>query len=222
MKNVTIKGLATMALLSGLAGVALAQTLPSAMGRYDASQLPEVKGVVRQYSLSPRGDVDGVILKDGTEVHVPPHLGVQIVSAIKPDDPVAIRGLKARAVAMIDAVQLRNETTGQTVVDNGPEAGSDAAIVTVSARVAQPLHGRRGEVNGALLEDGTIIRMPPHEAARHAALLVPGGALTVAGALMQSSLGKVIDVTRVGASEAAMSAVERPSPKGPKPPGPRG
>jgi hypothetical protein len=35
---------------------------------WDASQLPETKGIVKQYTLTPRGDVDGLILNDGTEV----------------------------------------------------------------------------------------------------------------------------------------------------------
>ena len=220
MANTKIKALAIVGMVGGLAGVALAQSLPSAMGRYDPTQFPEVKGVVGQYSLSPRGDVEGVILKDGTEVHVPPHLGVQVVSAVKPDDPVSVRGLKARAVAMIDAVQIRNETTGRTV-DAGASVAADASTVTMSGRVAQTLHGRRGEVNGALLEDGVIIRMPPHEAARRADLLAPGASVTVAGALVQSSLGKVLDVTDIGASASAMSTLERPAPKGPKPFGPK-
>jgi hypothetical protein len=34
---------------------------------WDPSQLPETKGIVKQYTLTPRGDVDGLILTDGTE-----------------------------------------------------------------------------------------------------------------------------------------------------------
>lgn len=41
---------------------------------WDSSQLPATNGTVRQYTLTPRGDVDGLILTDGTEVKVPPHL----------------------------------------------------------------------------------------------------------------------------------------------------
>ncbi len=56
------------------------------VGTYDLSQLPETKGVVKQFTLSPRGGVDGLILQDGTEVNFPPHLGTQVVFAIKPGD----------------------------------------------------------------------------------------------------------------------------------------
>ena len=61
-------------------GVAMAQ----AAATYDPAQLPATKGVVAAYSLTPRGDVDGLILTDGTEVHLPPHLGAQLVFAVKP------------------------------------------------------------------------------------------------------------------------------------------
>ena len=35
---------------------------------WDPSQLPETKGIIKQYTLTPRGEVDGLILNDGTEV----------------------------------------------------------------------------------------------------------------------------------------------------------
>jgi hypothetical protein len=93
---------------------------PSTPGAYDLSQLPETKGVVRQFTLSPRGSVDGLILQDGTEVNFPPHLGTQVVFAIKPGDAVSIRGLRARMTPLIDAASIRNEATGTTIVDMGP------------------------------------------------------------------------------------------------------
>src|SRR5580692_8878659 len=58
---------------STLGGFAvLAQTDQAAL--YDPAQLPETKGVVKQYTLGPRGDVDGFILVDGTEIKVAPYL----------------------------------------------------------------------------------------------------------------------------------------------------
>src|SRR5712675_2859134 len=83
--------LATTALTVGAA--AYSQTMGPV---WDSSQLPESRGTVRQYTLTPRGDVDGLILSDGTEVKLPPHLTGQVVFAIRPGDQVSIRGLHAR------------------------------------------------------------------------------------------------------------------------------
>ena len=87
---------------------------------WDSSQLPETKGTVKQYTLTPRGDVDGLLLNDGTEIKLPPHLSAQIVYAVRPGDAVSIRGLKARALPLVDAASVTNDATRVTVVDNGP------------------------------------------------------------------------------------------------------
>ena len=66
----------------GSAGLAMAQQTPAP----PAGDATEVKGKVAQYSLTPRGAVDGLILADGTEAYLPPHLSTQIVFAVRPGD----------------------------------------------------------------------------------------------------------------------------------------
>ena len=39
---------------------------------YDPAQLPSFDGKVQQFTLTPRGEIDGLILSDGTEVKTPP------------------------------------------------------------------------------------------------------------------------------------------------------
>ena len=91
---------------------------------WDSSQLPATNGTVRQYTLTPRGDVDGLILTDGTEVKVPPHLTGQIVYSIYPGDAVTIRGMRARALPLVHAEFITNNANGRTVADNGPPGPS--------------------------------------------------------------------------------------------------
>src|SRR3954447_4663312 len=162
------------------AGAAYSQT-PAAM--WDTSQLPETRGTVKQYTLTLRGEVDGLILNDGTEVKLPPHLTGQIVFAIRPGDAVTIRGLKAFALPLVDAASVTNDATGATVIDNVPPAGPNrwAAQQIISGRIAAPLHGKRGEVNGALFDNGTILRLPPPEAERLQGSLQPGQTVAVRG-----------------------------------------
>src|SRR5580658_9177314 len=141
------------ATILGAGAAAYSQTRDSL---WDPSQLPETRGTVKQYTLTPRGDVDGFILNDGTEVELPPHLTSQIIFAVRPGDAVAIRGLKARALPLIDGASVTNFTTGVSVVDDGPPGGPDrsASEQTVSGNIAAQLHGKRGEVNGAILDSG--------------------------------------------------------------------
>src|SRR5580704_7774352 len=96
------------------AGMALAQPAPT----YDPAQLPAMKGKVAQYTLTPRGDVDGLILDDGTEVHVPPSVSTELVFAVHPGDAITIHGLKAHAEPMIAAASITNDASGITVMAN--------------------------------------------------------------------------------------------------------
>ena len=184
-----------------------------------------IKGTVARYTLTPRGDVDGLILADGTEVHFPPHLSTQLVYAVKPGDAVTMRGLKALGVPLVAAVSITNDGSRQSVIDNGPgfgrgPKGPREAVqpTSVQGRVQRALHGPRGEVNGAMLDDGTILRLPPPEAERFAALLAPGQTIAAQGDGLVTPMGRVVEVQAIGPSPAQLAWVQRPGP----PPGKRG
>jgi hypothetical protein len=206
-------------LLMGAGGAALAQNAAV----YDPNQLPAIQGKVAQYSLTPRGDVDGLILTDGTEVDLPPHLGTQLVYAVRPGDTVTVRGLHARAIAMVQAMSIKNDATGTTIVDDGPgrPPGPRAWVEPLSAdgHVKSQLHGPRGELNGALLDDGTIIRLPPPEASRLATDLTPGASLVVRGDGVSGALGRVIAARSIGPDAGHLVQVaEAPGPRPHHPP----
>ncbi len=209
-------------LMAGGMGAAVAQNAAT----YDPAQLPAIQGKVAEYSLTPRGDVDGLILADGTEVHLPPHLGTQLVYAVKPGDAVTVRGLHARAIPVVQAMSIKNDATGTTVTDNGPggPAGPRGAqqALTATGRIKSQLHGPHGELNGALLEDGTIIRLPPPEAQRLAAVLTPGAAITVEGHGISSTLGRVIEARSIGPDPMHLAEIAAPPPPRPGHPPPPG
>src|SRR5882724_3099515 len=184
---------------------------------WDPSQLPETKGTVKQYTLTPRGDVDGLILNDGTEVNLPPHLSSQVVYAIRPGDAVTVRGLRARVLPLVDAASVMNDATGVSIIDSGPPGpGRTMADTTLTGRIAAALHGKRGEVNGALLDNGTILRLPPPEAERMQSVLQPGQPVTVRGANLVTPLGTVMSVSAIGSSPSQLTEFAFPPPGGPK------
>lgn len=191
-------------LLAGSAA-AWAQSDPT----YDPAQLPETKGKVAQYTLTPRGDVDGLILEDGTEVNTTPRISTQLVFAIKPGDSVTIHGLKAKALPLVAAGSITNDTSGVTVIDQ-PGRGPEAASMDVSGTIKSLLHGRRGEVNGALLSDGTVVRLPPPAAQEMSAQLVAGKSVFVRGNGEATPLGRVIAARQIGADANNLTAVGGP------------
>ncbi|SAK98831.1 hypothetical protein AWB80_07579 [Caballeronia pedi] len=187
------------------------QVFVPAPGTVDPNQLPETRGTVQRFTLTPIGEIDGVILTDGTEVHLPPHLTSQLASAVKAGDPVSVRGYRAAAVSLVVAVSITDTRSGATVIDTGPPApgllppppppgmaAPGAQQMTVQGKVLQPLHGPAGDVNGALLADGTIVRMPPSAAWQAASLLIAGQTLAVQGCGLTTAWGRVIDAQAVG------------------------
>src|SRR5207247_3414385 len=79
---------------------------PAAGPPYDVQQLPETRGTVQRFTLTPRGDLDGFLLADGTEVHVPPHLSAQLAAAVRAGDPVSVRGYRSSSPALVVAVAV--------------------------------------------------------------------------------------------------------------------
>ncbi len=228
----------------------MTQTQPT----FDPNQLPATRGTVKYFTMTPRGDVDGFLLADGTQVHVPPHLSTQLVAAVKLGDAVTVHGLHAVAVPMVAAMSVTDDASQQTVVDTGPPDGPGRGgphpggphpggphpggphpggphpggpgpagmgppppagpPSEVSGKVLPVLHGPRGETNGAMLDDGTVLRMPPPEATRLAALLTPGQTVVAQGPGIMNDLGRMLDVRTIGASRDQLTPIHAP-PHGP-------
>lgn len=168
-------------------------------GRLSAHpNLPAYRGRVERFTLAPRGEADGVLLTDGTEVETPPHLSAQVTAALRPGDTVTVRGLKAASLPVIQAVTIEDDQTGRSVVDNGLSAGPDAAVpgpgtpMRRDGRIRLLLHGMRGEVNGLLLTDGTTIRVAPMEISAVPPAYRPGSAVIAEGEGRTSAYGTVI------------------------------
>jgi hypothetical protein len=210
---------------AGVAGVAMAQPGGGPRGGhggghggpggmspiYDVTQLPEIKGTVKQYSLSPRGEIVGLILADGTEVYLPPFVSTQLAFAVKPGDAVTIHGLRAKALPLVAARAVTNDATGAKVLVSGPRGGRGGGpTIEAQGPVAAALHSPNGEVNGVRLEDGTQVRMPPGEAKRLAEMLAPGKTVVVRGEGYAGPLGKSLVAMQIGPDAANLAPVARP------------
>ena len=138
----------------------------------------------------------------------------RLVYAVKPGDAITIHGLKAKATPMVMAASVSNDATGATVagIGRGPLPQFEASGV-----VKAPLHTPRGDIDGVLLTDGTIIHLPPPEAQKFAALLAPGNTVFVRGFGYEGALGRVVAARSLGADKEHVQEVS-----GPRPPGPGG
>jgi len=171
-----------------------------------AEQSATASGRLQRWLPNPNGEADGLLLQDGTQIAFPPHLSDTLTAWLHPGDPVEVTGSHRP-----DAPVLRAETfqsQGRTVQDRPPTPGQRPlppqrealAPLQANARVAQVLFNSRGDAHGLLLEDGAVVRFPPHMGTSVAALLKPGATVAVRGWGTRNALGTGMEAAQMGAT----------------------
>ncbi|CAN7755041.1 hypothetical protein [Paraburkholderia sp. SIMBA_054] len=172
----------------------------------DPESLPETQGVVTRFLLNPHGELDGIVLgtRQQRQVHFPPHLSRQITRHVRIGDQVRVRGVKPRGADVIAAVSFVTKS-GRIILDNGPHEDGGKhqkpdvvhSAMEACGQVALSLFGPKGELRGALLADGTSLRMPPHAAAELASYLTPGVYIQAWGRGIRNRHGRTIEVDEI-------------------------
>ena len=123
------------------------------------------------------------------------------------------------------AYAITNTQSGQSVVEREPALldrpimppwVKDRSLVERHAEgtIRVLLYGPLGELNGAVLEDRTIVRIPPHAAYEVAGLLQVGQSITAIGYGTENVFGRVIEATAIGTSGKPMIPINDPGPGG--------
>ncbi len=191
-----------------------------------AQQAPSVTGIVQQYLLTPHGEVDGVLLKDGTVVRFPPHLGTALAGIAKPGDEVAVVGFLGPTTPhgrAIKALTITNEKTGQSLVDHPPSTpplppdmrGLTHKPLTVRGAVARLLVNDKGDVDGLILVGGEQVKFPPPNGPVVAKMLEEGKkTVEASGNGTTNAFGTVVDAMSLSMDGQAvpLSGPGRPRP----------
>ncbi len=201
-------------LLGTVAGVS---PQPASPPTPTAQAAPSIAGRVEHYLLTPHGEVDGLLLTDGTVVKFPPHLGVVLAATAKPGDEVSALGFFGLATAYgraMKALTITNTATGQTVVDQPPTSrplrpelrGLTLVPLTVSGPVARVLVNPKGDVDGLVLATGEQVKFKPHHGTLVLTLLGrTGGAVTASGYGMRNAFGTVVDAESMAIGDQTLS-----------------
>ena len=207
--------------LFALAAFAFAACAHAQLAPPEADGVQRFDGVVKVYLLNEFGDVEGVIANDGTQVRFPPHMGPDLVAALKPGDAFTaqgggVRGRSFRAYAL-------GKTGSAQLTEGRPSAGRvpqprDARIAALrrldaDSVVVVLLRSPRDEIDGALLADGTIVRLPPRSEAVGAATLRPGVRMQASGYGTQNAYGRCLRAEMLGLDGKTMTALQ---PRGPE------
>ena len=91
--------------------------------RHERGEPMQAKGTVKEFHKNREGDVDGVILSDGTEVKLPPHQGAELQALLRVGDEVKVEGHRhetPRGDKHLHADRLTAVASGKTLEREGP------------------------------------------------------------------------------------------------------
>lgn len=222
--------LAAFAACLGLANVSAATTPPVPPEGppppplvASAQQSVHVTGLVSRFLVNPNGDVDGMLLDGHTQVTFAPPLGDALSRKAKAGDRVAIDGFRIGTLPLVRAAAIalpngERLTDAPPVPPIAPPPPPPLQPMDAEGHVVQPLYGPRGDVAGAILDSGPIVRVPP-PVAQNNPLLRPGAQLSAKGFGIDSPFGRAMQVTAIGARPGTEQPVgPPPRPGNPLPP----
>lgn len=177
-------------------------------GLVDSGALATTQVTVTRFLTNPDGDVDGFLTRDGVLVRFPPHMSAQLTSAVRPGDVVQVSGWRD-AGGSFSAQRITNARSGQQLVDQPPLPdarplprelrGAGLAPLSAQGQVAYVTTARRGEPDGVILSDGTVIKLTPPVAQQFAALVRTGATVSAQGYGTRNQYGTALQATSFGA-----------------------
>lgn len=197
---------------------------PTANSKYNEAE--EIRGVVQNFLMSSRGQVNGFILDEGTQIDLPAHLSTQLTRAVKTKDEVIVRGYYTND-KVFKAENIRNARTNKVVANllSPPpqplneemipgEHSARSSVVAPSAKtwarerrglkqmtaegtIKTKIYGSAGEVTGVVLSDGSVVRFAPDVIDQTTSGPEIGDSIKVTGYGTKNSFGQSIEATSV-------------------------
>jgi hypothetical protein len=187
---------------------------------FDPMQLPSFTGAVGRYLINPEGETDRLIFRQGPQVIFPPNEAAAIEREIAPGSSIVVWGIRARRAPVITMLAwAKDNETPPHFVDRPtwafPEFRAAEEPLEVAGEIRAPLYSPQGDVIGAILDEGTVVRVPPGVAAALGDRLNVGRHLAASGrGASVENKGRALDADRIGESreklEPLPAPVERP------------
>ena len=168
---------------------------------------PIADGIVDRYLLHPLGDVEGLLLRDGSQVHVTARAAHELVSTIQPGDHVQVHGRRPSQLPIVQPDVIVNVTDGRSLtvplrLDRPiPPAEERKTLneMKASGTIQVLLYDHlKGTVNGIVLSDGTQVRLPPDVGERFHLSLQYDLDVEVQGYGTQTQYGRSLRATAIG------------------------
>lgn len=206
-----------MAVLITAATIATVNAQPPALGA-PPSPRPDARGIrpphpPRGEQLQPVSQFQGRVVKisvnddyvydgfymltgsDSVLVKFPPHLGSQITSSIKNGSSVTVNGVMNYSPFGEKEIKMVSiNANGQTIYDAPPAATPIAVsekFINGSGTISNTQTDREGRINGFILNDNAILRIPPDVIYQLSVTAKTGATIDYTGTLKQLQTGEV-------------------------------
>lgn len=202
-----------------------------------AAVAESAEGKVTRFTTAPKGEIDGAILDDGTWIHWPPHMEDVFASLVTKGDTVRATGRTETTPKGDVRFEIKSITNSQTKAsaenrdyDFGPpprgprgrgkhlpphlaaqrrrDDQSREEQSTVQGTVKQMTTAPRGEIDGALLSDGTILHWPPHLQDQFTGIVKVGAEIQATGRVEKGPRGDTHFEVRSASNSRINSSVE--------------
>ncbi|SAL47222.1 hypothetical protein [Caballeronia humi] len=162
---------------------------------------------VSRFLINPEGDVDGFLTSDGALVRFPPHMSAQLTSAVHPGDNVQVSGWRD-AGGDLKAQRIIDARSGQQLFDQPPLPGAQPlprelrgaglSRLNVQGQIVRITTAPRGEPDGVILVDGTVIKLTPPVAQQFPSLVQTGARVSAQGYGTRNQYGTALQATAFG------------------------
>jgi len=195
------------------------------------------QGKVQSLTSAPMGEIDGAVLDDGTVIHWPPHLADRFSGIVARGDRIRAVGRMETGPAGDTHLEVQTVTNLRTndsrendALPPGPgprrrplppppgprreNAPTATASQTAQGKVQRMTSAPMGEIDGAVLDDGTVIHWPPHMADRFSPIIARGDRVKVSGWMETGPAGdthfEVLTATNLRTNVSASNDVASP------------
>jgi hypothetical protein len=170
---------------------------------FDPTQLPSFRGSVERYLPNPNGHPDRLIFKEGSQVVFPPEVLEAIEQAAQPGKELVVWGVRARSGPIITMLAFAVPDGEPTLLDRfywRPVHGNACSEerLRIAGKVRAAYLTPEGTPAGAILEDGSVIRIESAIAERLKDRLAEHAKIAAEGVGCATQNGKAIDALRVG------------------------
>lgn len=171
------------------------------------AQPPVADGIVDRYLLHPRGVVNGLLLRDGSQMYVTYRAAQELIKIIQPGDHVRVHGRRVPDLPLVKPDVIVNVTDNASFTvpqrldlpipptEARPAVNEMKAAGTIQVLLYDHL---KGIVNGVVLSDGTQVRLPPDVGGRFHASLQRDMDVVVEGYGITTPYGRALEATAIG------------------------